>query len=97
MTKIKEIQAKSLLNANKHPNQWFGVRYYANLYRGCPHRCIYCDSRSECYGVEDFDGQLEVKVNAIGLLRQETGSQAPFGYYWLRCYVRPLRAAGIGL
>ena len=46
-----------------------------NLYRGCEHHCIYCDSRSECYQIEDFDGELLVKVNAIDLLRQELASK----------------------
>lgn len=39
-----------------------------NLYRGCSHGCIYCDSRSKCYHMEhDFD-DIEVKENAIELL-----------------------------
>ncbi|MBN1284592.1 MAG: radical SAM protein [Anaerolineae bacterium] len=42
-----------------------------NLYRGCEHQCIYCDSRSECYQIEDFGGEVLVKVNAIDLLRRE--------------------------
>jgi DNA repair photolyase len=42
-----------------------------NLYRGCTHRCIYCDSRSECYQIEDFDGEILVKTNAIERLKQE--------------------------
>ncbi|MGC9469898.1 MAG: SPL family radical SAM protein, partial [Anaerolineae bacterium] len=33
--------------------------------------CIYCDGRSECYQIEDFDGEVLVKVNAIELLRDE--------------------------
>jgi DNA repair photolyase len=41
-----------------------------NLYRGCQHQCIYCDSRSECYQIEDFRDVL-VKVNAIDLLERE--------------------------
>ena len=41
-----------------------------NLYRGCSHQCIYCDSRSECYQIENFADVL-VKVNAIDLLRKE--------------------------
>jgi DNA repair photolyase len=41
-----------------------------NLYRGCQHQCIYCDSRSACYQIEDFLDVL-VKVNAIELLRHE--------------------------
>lgn len=35
-----------------------------NLYRGCQHGCIYCDSRSRCYGIENFE-DIEVKENAI--------------------------------
>ena len=42
-----------------------------NLYRGCQHRCIYCDSRSQCYGIDRFDQDVLVKTNAIDLLRDE--------------------------
>lgn len=39
-----------------------------NLYRGCSHGCIYCDSRSRCYQMDhDFD-DIEVKLNALELL-----------------------------
>lgn len=39
-----------------------------NLYRGCLHGCIYCDSRSKCYQYEyDFE-DIEIKENAIELL-----------------------------
>ena len=39
-----------------------------NLYRGCSHGCIYCDSRSICYGfTHDFE-DIEVKQNAPELL-----------------------------
>ncbi|MCJ7568834.1 MAG: radical SAM protein, partial [Anaerolineales bacterium] len=37
--------------------------------------CIYCDSRSECYQIEDFDGEVLVKTNAIELLRKELASK----------------------
>jgi DNA repair photolyase len=46
-----------------------------NLYRGCQHQCIYCDSRSECYQIEDFNDDVLVKVNAIELLRKELASK----------------------
>lgn len=69
--KIKEIQAKRMLIYNKNPAGWFGVKYYFNIYRGCMHRCIYCDSRSECYDIDHFDKEIHVKVNAIQLLRKE--------------------------
>ena len=39
-----------------------------NLYRGCSHGCIYCDSRSKCYHMEHAFEDIEVKANAIELL-----------------------------
>ena len=39
-----------------------------NLYRGCSHGCIYCDSRSKCYHMEHAFEDIEVKENAVGLL-----------------------------
>ena len=39
-----------------------------NLYRGCTHGCIYCDSRSACYHMEHAFEDVEVKENAIELL-----------------------------
>lgn len=39
-----------------------------NLYRGCLHGCIYCDSRSKCYHMEHAFEDIEVKENAIELL-----------------------------
>lgn len=39
-----------------------------NLYRGCSHGCIYCDSRSVCYQMEHAFEDIEVKENAIDLL-----------------------------
>lgn len=39
-----------------------------NLYRGCSHGCIYCDSRSKCYHMEHDFEDIEVKANAIELL-----------------------------
>lgn len=64
---ITEITAKTILNHVKQPDSWFGLKYNMNLYRGCQHQCIYCDSRSECYRIEDFS-RIEVKVNALELL-----------------------------
>jgi DNA repair photolyase len=39
-----------------------------NLFRGCTHGCIYCDSRSECYQMNHRFEDVEVKENAICLL-----------------------------
>jgi len=72
---IKEIQAKVLLSPVKQPDNWFGLKYSMNLYRGCQHQCIYCDSRSLCYGIENFNSEVLVKANAIELLRKELASK----------------------
>lgn len=39
-----------------------------NLYRGCTHGCIYCDSRSTCYQMNHAFEDIEVKENALELL-----------------------------
>lgn len=39
-----------------------------NIYRGCLHGCIYCDSRSLCYQMNHKFEDVEVKDNAVGLL-----------------------------
>lgn len=39
-----------------------------NLYRGCTHGCIYCDSRSNCYHIDHAFEDIEVKQNALELL-----------------------------
>ena len=39
-----------------------------NLYRGCTHGCIYCDSRSRCYQINHRFEDIEVKENALELL-----------------------------
>ncbi len=71
---IKEIEAKQLLSHSKNPDPWFGIKYSMNLYRGCQHQCIYCDSRSDCYHIEKFS-DIEVKVNALELLPKELSSK----------------------
>ena len=71
---MREIRAKTLLSRVPQPDQWFGLMYNMNLYRGCQHQCIYCDSRSECYRIDDFT-DIQVKTNAIELLRRELASK----------------------
>lgn len=53
-------QAKSLLT------KWNGM----NVYRGCVHGCVYCDSRSVCYGFTHPFEDVEVKENAPELLER---------------------------
>ena len=45
-------------------------RYGMNVYRGCTHGCIYCDSRSRCYQFTHPFEDIEVKRNAPELLEQ---------------------------
>ncbi len=42
-----------------------------NLYRGCSHGCIYCDSRSEIYNMDHDFEDIEVKENSLELLKRE--------------------------
>lgn len=42
-----------------------------NIYRGCSHGCIYCDSRSKCYQMQHDFEDIEVKKNAPEMLEQE--------------------------
>ncbi len=46
-----------------------------NLYRGCTHGCIYCDSRSKCYQMDHAFEDIEVKQNAPELLEKALRSK----------------------
>lgn len=59
------VQAKGILSQNN------GM----NIYRGCSHGCIYCDSRSRCYGFTHAFEDIEVKKNAPELLEQALRSK----------------------
>lgn len=67
---MKTIYAKTILTKNKYPQYWFGNDYNMNLYRGCHHGCIYCDSRSECYQNDEFD-TVKVKKDVLEILQRE--------------------------
>jgi DNA repair photolyase len=68
---IRTIEAKSILSTVK-PNEYdvFGLKYNMNLYRGCQHACIYCDSRSTCYQLGDL-ADIRMKANSLQLLENE--------------------------
>lgn len=71
MAELEQIPAKTILQKAGHKNDgWFGIDYNMNLYRGCCHGCIYCDSRSCCYQNEDFD-RVRVKQNVLSILERE--------------------------
>lgn len=54
------VDAKGILSA----------RNGMNIYRGCSHGCIYCDSRSKCYQMSHRFEDIEVKANAVQLLEE---------------------------
>ncbi|MBP3543094.1 MAG: radical SAM protein [Lachnospiraceae bacterium] len=59
------VDAKGILSAHN------GM----NLYRGCTHGCIYCDSRSRCYQITHAFEDIEVKQNAPQLLEKALRSK----------------------
>lgn len=59
------VEAKGILSAGN------GM----NIYRGCSHGCIYCDSRSKCYGFTHEFEDIEVKKNAPELLEKALRSK----------------------
>ena len=59
------VEAKGILSSNN------GM----NIYRGCTHGCIYCDSRSKCYGFMHEFEDIEVKINAPQLLEKALKSK----------------------
>lgn len=74
---LPTVPAKHLLIKNKS-TAWFGTDYTINTYRGCCHGCIYCDSRSDCYHIEDFD-TVHAKENALAILRDDLRARARTG------------------
>ncbi|MHB9927683.1 SPL family radical SAM protein [Clostridium botulinum] len=67
---LEYITAKTLISNYSENNWWFGINYNMNIYKGCCHGCIYCDSRSECYGIDNFD-KVRAKKNAIQIIKNE--------------------------
>ena len=63
------IPAKHILLRSKS-TAWFSTDHTVNLYRGCCHGCLYCDSRSDCYRNPDFD-RVTAKADALRILRDE--------------------------
>ena len=70
---MQTLPTKTILSQYRE-NGWFGSNYTVNLYRGCSHGCIYCDSRSECYHLDHFD-TVFAKKDAIEILHKELTSK----------------------
>ena len=66
---IEYIPAKTIVTKTKN-HGWFGADYNMNIYRGCSHGCIYCDSRSLCYQIENF-GTVRAKQDALRIIRND--------------------------
>ncbi|PWL71608.1 MAG: radical SAM protein [Clostridiales bacterium] len=65
---MEYIPAKTIVTRAK--SGWFGMDYNMNVYRGCSHGCIYCDSRSECYHIDSFD-EVRAKEHALEIIRND--------------------------
>jgi len=75
---IPTIPAKSIVYKNSSPSAWFGLDYNMNIYRGCSHGCIYCDSRSACFQNPEFN-TVKVKENALQIVRDDLRRKAKTG------------------
>ncbi len=65
------VPAKRLLTPTRgSEDEFYYTDYTLNLYHGCNHGCVYCDTRSVCYHMDDFD-TVRVKANALSLLEDE--------------------------
>lgn len=112
MDTLEFVPAKSIVTKTKS-SAWFGANYNMNIYRGCSHGCIYCDSRSACYGIKQFD-TVRVKENALEVIRNDlrrkvrtgvisTGSMSdPYNpleaiYHYTENALRLIHAYGFGV
>ena len=66
---MEYIPARHLLHRSRS-TEWFGTDHTMNIYRGCCHGCLYCDSRSDCYQIGDFD-TVRAKADALRILRDD--------------------------
>lgn len=67
---MEYIPAKTIISGYSNKTNWFGTNYNMNIYKGCCHGCIYCDSRSDCYRVENFD-TVRAKENSLEIIRND--------------------------
>jgi len=75
---MEYIPAKTIISSYGENSSWFGFNYTMNIYKGCCHGCIYCDSRSECYHVDNFD-TVRAKENTIDIIRHELKTKRKSG------------------
>lgn len=74
---MQTIPAKTIVSSYSESG-WFGSNYNMNIYKGCCHGCIYCDSRSDCYHVENFD-EVRSKEDALTIIEHDLKSKRKTG------------------
>lgn len=79
---FQEIQSKKIVNVHKHiDGPWFWTKYTAHPYIGCRSGCEFCYFRGGAYlgrrDPDNFDTLIQVKTNAVELLRVELGRLPP--------------------
>lgn len=74
---MKYIDAKTIIIPKSCP-EWFDINYNMNIYKGCTHGCIYCDSRSDCYKISNFD-EIVAKKEALRIIDKELKSKRKKG------------------
>jgi DNA repair photolyase len=70
---MQTVPAKAIVSGYSESG-WFASNYNMNIYRGCCHGCIYCDSRSECYHIENFD-EVRAKQDALAIIERDLRSK----------------------
>lgn len=73
------IQTNTIISSSykENPN-WFGINYNMNIYKGCCHGCIYCDSRSSCYQIIEFD-RVRIKEDSTEIIKKNLKSKKTKG------------------
>lgn len=72
---VKEIRVRSVLNRQKHTDDWFLSGYSINPYSGCSFNCVYCYTRGSKYGEHQVSG-LAAKTNAPEVLVKQLKNRA---------------------
>lgn len=71
---MEYVKTRTIMTKSDQGEKWFGIDYHMNLYKGCSFGCIYCDSRSDCYHINNFD-EVKSKVDALEILESELASK----------------------